>query len=51
MQQQIIDKHLKLYVIDAYALAAELQLGSRMNTIMQAAFFAINGVLPPGRGD
>jgi pyruvate-ferredoxin/flavodoxin oxidoreductase len=46
VQQQIIDKKLKFYVIDAYALANELQLGSRMNTIMQAAFFAISGVLP-----
>jgi pyruvate-ferredoxin/flavodoxin oxidoreductase len=46
IQEEIIRKELKLYVIDAYTLAQELQLGGRMNTIMQAAFFAISGVLP-----
>ncbi|MBX2997815.1 MAG: pyruvate:ferredoxin (flavodoxin) oxidoreductase [Caldilineaceae bacterium] len=46
VQEEIIRKELKLYVIDAYTLAQELQLGGRMNTIMQAAFFAISGVLP-----
>ena len=46
VQKQIISKQLKFYVIDAYRLASELQLGARTNTIMQAAFFAISGVLP-----
>lgn len=46
VQEQIIRKKLKLYNIDAYALAAELNLGVRINTIMQAGFFAISGVLP-----
>ncbi|MEZ4836365.1 MAG: 2-oxoacid:acceptor oxidoreductase family protein [Caldilineaceae bacterium] len=46
VQKQILDKGLKFYVIDAYALAGELGLGTRINTIMQAAFFAISGVLP-----
>ena len=47
VQQQIIDKQLKLYVIDAYSVAREMQLGVRINTIMQTCFFAISGVLPP----
>jgi len=46
-QQQIIEKKLKFYVIDAYAVAKETGLGARTNTIMQTCFFAISGVLPP----
>ena len=46
MQQQIIDKELKFHVIDAVKIAEELGLGSRINTIMQTAFFLISGVLP-----
>jgi len=33
-------------VIDAYAVARETGMGSRINTIMQTCFFAISGVLP-----
>jgi pyruvate-ferredoxin/flavodoxin oxidoreductase len=46
VQQQIIDKKLKFYVIDAYKLAGEVGLGVRINTIMQTCFFAISHVLP-----
>ncbi len=46
IQEQIIAKHLKFYVIDAYGLAKELGLGIRINTIMQTCFFALSGVLP-----
>jgi pyruvate-ferredoxin/flavodoxin oxidoreductase len=46
VQQQIIDKKLKFYVIDAIKLATDLGLGARINTIMQAAFFQISGILP-----
>ena len=45
-QQQVIDKNLKLYVIDAYEVAKEAKMGVRINTIMQTCFFAISGVLP-----
>jgi len=44
--QQIIDKKIKFYVIDAIHLAKELGLGARINTIMQTCFFAISGILP-----
>ncbi len=43
--QQIIDKKIKLYVIDAMHLAKKLGLGARINTIMQTCFFSISGVL------
>jgi pyruvate-ferredoxin/flavodoxin oxidoreductase len=46
MQQQIIDKGLSLYVIDAYKIAGETGMGRRINTIMQTCFFAISGILP-----
>ncbi|HSO74000.1 MAG TPA: pyruvate:ferredoxin (flavodoxin) oxidoreductase, partial [Blastocatellia bacterium] len=46
VQQQIRDKRLKLYVIDAYQVARETAMGSRINTVMQTCFFAISGVLP-----
>ena len=45
-QQQIIDKKLKFFVIDAYDVAKETGMGSRINTVMQTCFFAISGVLP-----
>jgi pyruvate-ferredoxin/flavodoxin oxidoreductase len=46
VQQEIIDKKLKFYVINAYEVAKETGMGSRINTIMQVCFFAISGVLP-----
>ncbi|MGC2049782.1 MAG: pyruvate:ferredoxin (flavodoxin) oxidoreductase [Gallionella sp.] len=48
MQQQIIDKRIEFYVIDAYAIARQTGMGNRINTIMQTCFFAISGVLPRG---
>jgi pyruvate-ferredoxin/flavodoxin oxidoreductase len=45
-QQQIIDKRLKFYVIDAVDVAGKTGMGRRTNTVMQTAFFAISGVLP-----
>ena len=46
VQQQIISKRLKLYAINAYAVAKENGMGNRINTIMQTCFFAISNVLP-----
>ena len=46
IEQQIIDKQIRFYTIDAIALAKELGLGARINTIMQTCFFQISGVLP-----
>ena len=45
-QKAILDKGLKLYVIDAYDVAKNAGMGGRINTIMQTCFFAISGVLP-----
>lgn len=46
IQEQIIAKKLKMYVIDGYGVARALGLGVRINTIMQTCFFTISGVLP-----
>jgi len=46
VQEQIVAKRLRFYVIDAYGVAKAAGLGSRINTIMQTCFFAISGVLP-----
>ena len=46
VQEQIIRKRIRVYSIDAYAVAKQKQLGNRINTIMQTCFFAISGVLP-----
>ena len=42
----LIEKKIKVYTIDALSIAREIGLGSRINTVMQAAFFKISGVLP-----
>ncbi len=46
MQQQCIEKNIRFYIIDAYAVAEKSGMGKRINTIMQTCFFAISGVLP-----
>src|SRR4029078_9334143 len=46
VQQQIIDKKLKFYVINGDDVARQTGMGGRINTIMQTCFFAISGVLP-----
>ena len=45
-QQQIIEKHLRIFVIDASKVAEKAGLRGRTNTILQTCFFAISGVLP-----
>ena len=46
VQEQIIAKKARFFVIDAYQVARDTGMGSRMNTIMQVCFFAISKVLP-----
>ena len=46
LQQQIVEKRLKFYVVDAVRVARETEMGVRINTIMQTCFFALAGVLP-----
>ena len=46
VQEQLTAKRAKFYVIDAYQVARDAGMGSRMNTILQVCFFAISAVLP-----
>ena len=46
VQSQIIDKGLDVWTIDATRIAASAGLGNRINTVMQACFFALSGVVP-----
>jgi pyruvate-ferredoxin/flavodoxin oxidoreductase len=46
VQQTIIDKQLKFFVIDGVKLGNELGLGPRINVIMQTAFFKISDIIP-----
>ena len=46
VQEVIIARGIRVYSINAYAVAKERQLGNRINTIMQTCFFALSGVLP-----
>ncbi|MET1074392.1 MAG: pyruvate:ferredoxin (flavodoxin) oxidoreductase [Umezawaea sp.] len=46
VQREIVDRRLRLFAIDADAVARAAGLPGRTNTILQACFFAISGVLP-----
>ncbi|MBI5219657.1 MAG: pyruvate:ferredoxin (flavodoxin) oxidoreductase [Bacteroidia bacterium] len=46
MKKYLAEKEIKFYIIDATKIAEELGLGSRTNSIMQAAFFKVSGVVP-----
>lgn len=46
VQEQIIHKGLRVYVINAYKVAREAGMAGRINTVMQVCFFALSGVLP-----
>jgi len=46
VQEQIVEKRLELWVIDADAIARDVGLGNRINTVMQPCFFHLSGVLP-----
>lgn len=46
VQEQLIAKKMRFYIIDAISIAEGIGLGSRINMIMQTAFFVISGILP-----
>ena len=46
IQEEIIQKKIKFFVVDAYKVAKESNMGRRINTIMQTCFFYISGILP-----
>ena len=46
-QEDDCREELRFYNIDAVKIAAEIGLGGRVNTILQASFFQIANVIPP----
>ncbi|MBQ8436962.1 MAG: pyruvate:ferredoxin (flavodoxin) oxidoreductase [Alphaproteobacteria bacterium] len=46
VQEQIIEKKLKFYTINAIEVARATGMGQRINTVMQTCFFAISNILP-----
>ncbi len=46
VQEQLISKRLRFFVIDASKVARASGMSGRINTVMQVCFFAISGVLP-----
>ena len=45
-RRQIVEKHLRVFTIDASGVAADAGTGKHVNTVLQACFFALSGVLP-----
>jgi pyruvate-ferredoxin/flavodoxin oxidoreductase len=45
-QKEIVDKKLRLFVIDGSKVARETGMGGRVNTVMQTCFFALSNVMP-----
>lgn len=46
MKQDIAKKNIKLYIVDAQSIATEIGLGTRINMIMQSAFFKLANIIP-----
>ncbi len=46
IQEEIIEKEIRFYVVDAYKVTQESGMGRRINTVMQTCFFAISDILP-----
>ena len=46
VKRQIAEREINFYTIDATAIAMELGLGNRTNTVLQAAFFNLSGIIP-----
>ena len=49
VQETVVAKRLDVRAIDAHAIARETGLGQRINTVMQAAAFALLRIMPPER--
>jgi pyruvate-ferredoxin/flavodoxin oxidoreductase len=47
VQEQLLEKRIRLVVIDANAVAEASGLGGTLGTVMQACFFSLSGILPP----
>ncbi len=46
LKRTLAEKNIKFYVIDAFKIAEEIGLGTRINMIMQSGFFKLANVIP-----
>ena len=46
VQQEIIEKGLRVFVVDGHRVARDAGIGNRINTVLQACFFELSGILP-----
>ncbi|MDR1879040.1 MAG: pyruvate:ferredoxin (flavodoxin) oxidoreductase [Bacteroidales bacterium] len=46
VKKYLAENNISMYIIDATAIAVEIGLGNRTNTILQSAFFKISNVIP-----
>jgi pyruvate-ferredoxin/flavodoxin oxidoreductase len=46
MKRDLASKNANMYIIDATKIAREIGLGNRTNTVLQAAFFKLTGIIP-----
>ena len=46
VQQEIINRKLRVYAINAYEVAKKIGIGGRINTIMQTCFFYLSNIIP-----
>ena len=47
VKRYLAEHNIHFYTIDGFKLGKEIGLGGRINTILQSAFFAITGIIPP----
>ncbi|MEH8110770.1 pyruvate:ferredoxin (flavodoxin) oxidoreductase [Aeromonas veronii] len=47
VQHALREKEARLYIINAAKIARDCQLGNRINTVMQMAFFQLSAIIPP----
>lgn len=46
MKRYLAEHNIKFYIINGTAIAAEIGLGNRINTVLQAAFFKLANIIP-----
>lgn len=46
VKKYIADNNIQFYTIDGVKIGKEIGLGSRINTVLQSAFFKLSGILP-----
>ena len=46
LKRQLAAKNANFYIINGTAIAGEIGLGNRINTVLQAAFFKLANIIP-----